>query len=70
MWVDVPLSDAEIIYANYNQLDCEFSTNSPGECPIKVFGIEVYSTSKKEFNFKDKIKSLEALAQSSSLTQL
>ena len=33
--------------------------------PIKIYAIEVYAISKKEFNYREKIKKLEKIALSS-----
>ncbi len=61
---DVPFCDAEIFYGcsnTNNNLSFEIVTEDPKAVPIRIVSIDVLGFSKKDFNFKEKMKKLEKL---------
>ncbi|CDW77116.1 e3 ubiquitin-protein ligase ubr4 [Stylonychia lemnae] len=60
---DIPFCDAEVIFGATNVIECEFITEDVARVPIRIYCIEFFAQSKKEFGFKDKIKRLERLTQ-------
>jgi hypothetical protein len=63
IWYDLPLSDAEILYGSNAAVDCEFITDDPKGVPLRIYAVEVFAISKKDFNFKDKAKKLEKIKE-------
>jgi hypothetical protein len=63
LWYDIPLCDAEIIYGHSNAIETEFITDDPKTSPLKIYAIEIFSQSKKEFGLKEKIKKLEKIKE-------
>lgn len=63
MWFDIPFCDAEIMFGASQNIEIEFATDDVHSCPIKIFAIEVYAQSKKEFQYRDKIKKLDKLIE-------
>ncbi len=64
IWFDIGFCDAEILFSsvNNNSIETEFLTDDPKNMPLKIFSIEVYGQSKKEFGFREKMRKLERLA--------
>ena len=61
MWFDVPLCDAEALYGSgsINNFMVELNTEDPKACPLRIISMEIFGLSKKDFNYKNKVKKLE-----------
>jgi len=61
VWLEVPLCDAEALYGTSGNLTFEVLTDDHRQCPIRLIQMEVFGLTRKEFNFKDKLKKLEKI---------
>lgn len=57
------MCDAEILYSTLNGIDTEFVTEDPKNSPIRIYAVEVFAQSKKEFGYKEKIRKLEKIKE-------
>lgn len=60
---DVPFCDAEAIFGTSQKepISVEFVTEDPKAAPIKIVAIEFLGVTKKDFQFKEKMRKLEKL---------
>lgn len=65
MWFDISFCDIEILFGSVNPIEIEISTEDNKNCPIRIYCIEFFSISKKDFNLKEKIKKLEKVIENS-----
>lgn len=63
LWFDVPFCDAEVLYGSVSagNMAFEFLTEDPKSCPLRICGMEIFCVSRKDFNFKEKVRRLEKL---------
>jgi hypothetical protein len=64
LWFDLPFCDAEALFgsANMNNATFDLTTDDPKNCPFRICAMDVYGLTKKEFDFKGKLKILEKAA--------
>lgn len=49
IWFDVPFCEAEVIYGFTNNVEIELVTEDTQNCPIKIYAMEFFAMSRKEF---------------------
>jgi hypothetical protein len=58
IFTDIGLCDIEVLYTHINGMEVEFLTDDVKNNPIRLYNVEVFIQSKKDFNFKEKMKLL------------
>jgi hypothetical protein len=63
LWYEIPFCDAEVLFATQGSIEIEFMTEDPKNAPLRIYVIEVFVVSKKEFKIKEKTKILDKLME-------
>ena len=64
LWYDIAFCEAEVMHATLNngQFEVDIITDDPKIMPIRIFAVEFFAMSKKDFGFREKQKHLEKQA--------